>query len=193
MFDNIEDYDWIPCQGYPGFEISAYGPVCRVKKDGTREFLMPYKDKKSGNDWMYVTLYQNYQFKKVAIRTLIKENWIPEIERRKKAGEPLKKAHTDAVCAPVLIQRALLSKEEKQSQQNTSDFKRQSVHNHTTNPAEQAQKFKEMIDGFNPARTSATAYIKYLRQQGYRFTTHHLSTALAKKTQEYKRTLVEVK
>lgn len=55
----------------------------------------------------------------------------------------------------------------------------------TRNPEIQKKKFQEMIDGFDPMSTSASAYIRYLRTQGYTFTTHLLSIELSKKKRAF--------
>lgn len=157
----IEEMDWIPAVGYPGYEVSAYGVICKLKKDGSREILMPYRDKKpdkSGHRWAYVTMYRNCQFKKVLVIDVIKSSWQPELERRKR--------------------------QQVQNSGESVQYEPDKKKKRTTNPAEQEQKFKRMIDGYDPDKMSVNAYMKYLREQGFRFTSSRLSAELTKKKRQ---------
>lgn len=173
---SIEEMDWIPVVGYPGYEVSGYGVVCKIKKDGSREILMPYRDKKpdrTGHKWANVTLYKNCQFFKVTIVDIMKSTWMPELERRKKQKEQKAQSEKKHKSATETVSQ-------KKSERYVPDKKKK----RTTDPAEQNRKFQQMIDGYEPDKMSVTAYMRYLREQGYRFTSSHLSAELSKKKRE---------
>lgn len=152
---DINEMKWIPIKGFPGYEISEYGPVCKVRKDGTRQYVNHYKDRTMKNNWVYVTLWKNCTFHQIALRDLVRDNL---------------KNRTRPVQQETVVEKP------------GSRFKKR-----TSNPEEQSRKFKEMIDGFDPHKMSSSAYMKYLREQGYKFTTSHLSAALTKKKDEMKK------
>lgn len=156
--DFMNDSNWYPVNGFPGYEISMYGPVCKVKKNGTRELLVHYYDRKDKKGWVYVTLWKNGKFYKMPLRHLVRDTLMPIMQKM------------------------------KQNKENNNNIS-VAINNHkvkkTMNRVDLDKKFNQMVDGFEPDKMSASSYMKYLRQQGYRFTTHHLSTMLAKKKADF--------
>lgn len=158
---DIYELNWIPIKGYPGYEVATNGLICKKKKSGEREILVPYKDRQKKDGKNYVTIWKNFSPMKV---------WTIDIYK-------------------IAFSDILNKKEEKRDEKKEEDVTVGKVYANqkkkTRNPEELKKKFKEMVDGYNPDEMSASAYMKKLREQGYKFTSAHLGAELSKKKKKH--------